>query len=155
MRIPRTPFSSRATTSSAPASDSSPWRGFDDAFARAGAEDRDFCDRWRTAGNGIVWRPEARIEHRHAQSLASFVDLHHPYGRGARRYHANRRARGSGTIRDDLGFHRSLPGRVWRRMGRPLGFGRSLRVVGALMLWQVVNAVGFFSAAAREPRVDG
>ena len=129
--------------------------GFDDTFARAGGEDRDFCDRWRGAGYGMVWRPEARVEHRHPQTLASFVDLHLRYGRGARIYHANRQVRGSGTMREDLGFHRSLPRRIWKRIGRPMGYGRSLRVVGALALWQVVNAAGFFSAGAREASVDG
>jgi glycosyltransferase involved in cell wall biosynthesis len=39
--------------------------GFDELFPRAGAEDRDFCDRWRAADWPLIWRPEATIEHRH------------------------------------------------------------------------------------------
>jgi GT2 family glycosyltransferase len=91
--------------------------GFDESFPRAGAEDRDFCDRWRMRGWPIVWRPEARVEHRHGQSFRQFVDLYVRYGRGAYRYQAIRKKRGSGTMREDLGFHRTLPRRVWRRRG--------------------------------------
>ncbi len=51
--------------------------GFDTTFPRAGAEDRDFCERWRAAGLKLMWRPDAVIEHRHAQSLRKFIDLHY------------------------------------------------------------------------------
>ena len=121
--------------------------GFDGDYPRAGAEDRDFCDRWRAAGLTLVWRKDAVIEHRHAQSLREFVDLHYRYGRGAHLYQAKRRARGTGTMREDMGFHRSLPGRIWRRLGRPTGWWRSAQIGVALALWQVANAVGFFVEA--------
>lgn len=126
--------------------------GFDTAFPRAGAEDRDFCDRWRAAGLRLVWRPDALIDHFHGQSLRGFVDLHLRYGRGAHRYQAKRRARGTGTMREDLGFHRALPRRVWQRLGRPLGYGRSVQIAAALALWQVVNAAGFVSQALGDRR---
>lgn len=119
--------------------------GFDTAYRRAGAEDRDFCDRWRAAGLRLVWRPDAVVEHRHAQSLQKFIDLHYRYGRGAHLYQAKRRARGTGTMREDLGFHRTLPGRIWRRLGRPPGYWRSVQIGAALLLWQAVNAIGFFA----------
>lgn len=121
--------------------------GFDTTFPRAGAEDRDFCERWRAAGLKLVWRPDAVIEHRHAQSLRKFIDLHYRYGRGACLYHHKRRARGTGTMREDLLFHRTLPGRIWRRLGRPPGYLRSVQIGAALMLWQIVNAAGFFAEA--------
>lgn len=117
---------------------------FDEAYHRAGAEDRDFCDRWRAAGLRLVWRPDAVIEHRHAQSLWKFLELHYRYGRGARIYQAKRRVRGTGTMRDDLGFHGMLPRRIWHRLGRPPGYRRSLQVAVALALWQIANAAGFF-----------
>lgn len=118
--------------------------GFDTTFPRAGAEDRDFCDRWRAAGLRLVWQPAATIEHHHGQSLTKFIDLCYRYGRGARLYHEKRQSRGTGTMREDLGFHRSLPRRIWKRLGRPLGPWRSVQVCGTLLLWQFVNAVGFF-----------
>jgi len=123
--------------------------GFDTAFPRAGAEDRDFCDRWRAAGLRLVWQVDATIEHCHGQSLATFIDLHYRYGRGARLYHAKRQARTTGTMREDLGFHRSLPSRIWKRMGRPLGPWRSVQVCGAILLWEAVNAIGFLQRGGR------
>lgn len=126
--------------------------GFDTSYHRAGAEDRDFCDRWRAAGSRIVWRTDAVVEHRHAQSLREFVDLHFRYGRGAYLYQAKRRARGTGTMREDLGFHRTLPGRIWRRLGRPPGYVRSVQIGAAILLWQAVNAVGFLAQACADRR---
>jgi glycosyltransferase involved in cell wall biosynthesis len=125
--------------------------GFDTSFRWAGAEDRDFCDRWRATKQRLVWQPDAVVEHFHAQSLLTFAELHYRYGRGAHLYHAKRQIRGSGTMRADLGFHRSLPRRVLERVGRPLGPWRSVQICGALALWEVVNAVGFFMQACDPP----
>ncbi len=127
--------------------------GFDTGFDRAGAEDRDFCDRWRLAGRGIVWEPSARIEHRHPQNLRKYVDLHYRYGRGARRYHANRLRRDSGTVHEDVAFHRSLPWRVWGQLGRYCSPWRRLQVVWALGLWQLANCAGFAASLISEPRL--
>jgi GT2 family glycosyltransferase len=121
--------------------------GFDASFPRAGAEDRDFCDRWRAAGRRLAWVPEARIEHRHSQSLRKFLDLHYRYGRGAHRYQSIRRSRGTGTMKQDLGFHASLPRRLWRALGRERGMLRRAQLAGALCLWQVANAAGFLAEA--------
>ena len=121
--------------------------GFDTTYLRPGAEDRDFCDRWRAAGLQLVWRQDAVIEHRHPQSVRDFVGLHWRYGRGAYLYQAKRGQRGTGTMRDDLAFHRTLPGRLRRRLGRPLGWRRSAGIGAALVLWQAVNAAGFFAQA--------
>ncbi len=126
--------------------------GFDAAFPRAGAEDREFCDRWRMAGWPIVWRPEARIEHRHSQTLRQFVGLHLRYGRGAKIYHAMRHQRGSGTMQKDLGFHRSLLRRVAARLADQGGICRRAQVVAALVIWQVANAAGFATEGIASPR---
>lgn len=125
--------------------------GFDAEFFGVGAEDRDFCDRWRAAGLRLVSRRDARVEHRHPQTLREFLHLHYRYGRGAHHYQAQRRRRGTGTMRDDFGFHLTLPARVRRRLGRPPGYRRSARIGAALLLWQAANAVGFFSQALRRP----
>lgn len=122
--------------------------GFDDSFPRAGAEDRDFCDRWRMRGWPIVWRPEARVEHRHGQSFRQFVDLHVRYGRGAYRYRAIRKKRGSGTMREDIGFHTSLPRRVIGVLRNERLGGRRIATLAALGVWQAANAAGFLFEAA-------
>jgi GT2 family glycosyltransferase len=129
--------------------------GYDRRFPRAGAEDRDFCDRWRVSGWPLVWREGARVEHRHSQSLRGFIDLHFRYGRGARLYQAMRRARRSGTMRDDLGFHATLMRRVGRRAAADGGRWRWGTVVACLALWQVANAAGFATEAIVGSRGSG
>lgn len=121
--------------------------GFDETFSRAGAEDREFCDRWRMAGWPIVWRPDARVEHRHAQTLRTFLDLHYRYGRGAYRYQASRRDRGSGTMREDMGFHLSLGSRIARLLVDRGSLFDGATMLIAFALWQAANAVGFGAEA--------
>ncbi len=122
--------------------------GFDRSFPRAGAEDRDFCDRWRIAGWPLIWCQGARVEHRHSQSLRKFIDLHIRYGRGAHLYQAKRTQRQSGTMQDDFGFHRTLFRRLRRHLAeRNLHIPEKLSLVAAFGLWQVANAVGFFIEA--------
>jgi len=129
--------------------------GFDHSFPRAGAEDRDFCDRWRSAGWPIIWRPEARVEHRHSQTMGKFMDLHLRYGRGAYIYQLRRKQRRSGTMQNDIGFHSTLPVRVRRHLvERKDSTISKLGLVAALGLWQGANALGFalealFAAAKR------
>jgi len=126
--------------------------GFDESFTRAGAEDRDFCDRWRAAGWPLIWRPQATIEHRHPQTLARFLGLHYRYGRGAYLYHGRRRTRATGTMQDDLGFHAGLPMRIWNGMGRYSGVFKRAKLAGALALWQMANVAGFCAQAlSRSP----
>ena len=126
--------------------------GFDERFRRAGAEDRDFCDRWRAAGWPLIWRPAASIDHFHPQSLASFLGLHYRYGRGAWIYHARRRLRATGTMHEDMGFHATLPRAILRGLARYPGAWRRLQYCAALLLWQLANAAGFVSEslASRE-----
>lgn len=121
--------------------------GFDRAFSSAGGEDRDFCDRWRMSGRRIVWVREALVEHRHSQTLRRFIDLHYRYGRGAYSYLQMRRTRRSGTMGEELGFHRSLVKHLWSKLGKKVGYGRSLGILGLLVLWQLTNALGFVAQA--------
>lgn len=122
--------------------------GFDESFPRAGAEDRDFCDRWRTKGWPIVWHPEAVVEHRHSQTLRKLVKLHFRYGRGAYRYQAIRRSRRSGTMREDVAFHRSIPRWLWQRLGSGKPAGGVVAMLAAMIMWQAVNAAGLCVEAA-------
>ena len=120
--------------------------GFDENFPRPGAEDRDFCDRWRMSGRTLRLIPHPLLEHRHPQTLGKFLDLHFRYGSGAFLYQAKRRARASGTMKEDLQFHRSLVQQLWKRLPQQGGFIRQTKLLLGLLLWQIANAAGFFWA---------
>jgi glycosyltransferase involved in cell wall biosynthesis len=124
--------------------------GFDTGFSQAGAEDRDFCDRWRMSRRPIHLIPSSLLQHRHHQSLRKFVDIHYRYGRGAFVYQSKRRIRGSGTMKEDMGFHRSLPRLLGRLDSTHEGMGCMAGIFIGLAIWQLVNAVGFFSAMWEE-----
>jgi GT2 family glycosyltransferase len=118
--------------------------GFDPSFCIA-SEDREFCDRWRMEGRRLVWLRDSLIEHRHAQNLFGFARLHFRYGQGAFEYQRLRKRRGSGSMGHDLQFHGALPSLI-RKYLDSAPFGAGLSVLGALALWQTVNAMGFFWA---------
>ena len=117
--------------------------GFDADFSLPAAEDRDLCDRWRGRGWPLVHVPDAAVEHRHFQTAAQFLRMYFRYGRGARVLHNKRRSRGARGVRDEIGFHQSIPSRLASHFrGMPL-LERML-VVALLAGWQVANATGFF-----------
>jgi glycosyltransferase involved in cell wall biosynthesis len=122
-------------------------RGFGTSFIKPGAEDRDFCDRWRMTGRRIRLLPEPLLEHRHPQTITEFLGLHFRYGMGAYRYQAKRRSRKSGTMQEDLGFHKSLPHELWKCLPRQGGLLRQGLLCAGLVAWQLANASGFFSEA--------
>lgn len=122
--------------------------GFDADFPSPAAEDREFCDRWRMQQRPLLWERSALLEHRHHQSMRQFSKLHFRYGKGAFMYQAKRRERSSGTMKEDMGFHRSLLRAAARKMsGRP--FSTRARLWMNLLLWQAANAAGFFSTWCR------
>jgi glycosyltransferase involved in cell wall biosynthesis len=122
--------------------------GFDSSFPKAAAEDRDLCDRWLHHGYKLEYAPEAVVLHAHPLTLLRFCKQHFAYGRGARRYHQLRTARGSGRLSHDLAFHAQLPALLQAPLaGLPLG--RAVPVVALLGLWQAANAAGFFYEAYR------
>ena len=109
---------------------------------RVAAEDRDLCDRWRHAGFGLAWAPDAVVEHAHPLGLAGFCRQHFRYGRGAMRYHALRARRGSGRLRQDVGFYARLPSLARARLAA-LDRRQAVQVAGGLVLWQVCNTAGY------------
>jgi GT2 family glycosyltransferase len=115
--------------------------GFDEAF-RVASEDRDLCDRWRSHGEPLRWQRDAFVEHRHPQNFREFTRLHFRYGRGAYRYHRERRARGGGMSSRDVSMHARLPGYVWSRRRR-WSLGRGLAIGAMMAWWEIVNAAGF------------
>jgi glycosyltransferase involved in cell wall biosynthesis len=118
--------------------------GFCRDFPRAGAEDRDFCDRWRTKQWPIIWEKNAVISHYHHQNLAKYIGLHIRYGRGAYIYQKKRKLRRSGSIVQDIGFHQSLP-RLLKAHASLHQWSMSewIRTTLALIIWQAANSLGF------------
>ena len=129
--------------------------GFDTSFPRAGAEDRDFCNRWWASGRPLRLVPAATLAHHHSQNLNRFLGLHYRYGRGAYVYHAKRQRRGSGTMAQDLNFHLSLLPRLPRHLRRHRGLAWKAKIVSAMLLWQAANAAGFFHQAVAERFTGG
>lgn len=117
--------------------------GFSSDFRTA--EDREFCDRWRSSGHRLVYEPGAEIGHAHRLDLRSFCRQSLGYGRGAYHYHQVRRERSSGSMLGESGnFYLALPGLVLRRLYRRR-VGRAAKHLAILALWQVFNAAGYFA----------
>lgn len=117
--------------------------GFDESFVLLACEDRDLCDRWRHQGHRLRYAPDARVDHYHRLSFAAFCRQHFTYGRGAVRFHRLRAQRGLGRLWREVGFHFQ----VSRWLARPFreSFGeRALALAALLVVWQVVNAAGYF-----------
>lgn len=125
--------------------------GFLGGSFRIASEDREFCDRWRHSGNELMFAPAAIVFHAHELNGVSFFLQHFRYGRGARIYHRVRRRRGSGQLRDDLGFYHGLAARVWGRL-RAGNLRHLSHSMLPLILWQIANLCGFlFEGIRRDP----
>jgi len=122
--------------------------GFDAGFAVAGGEDREFCDRWRSAGFPIIWRQDAVIDHFHSQSLPQFINLHFRYGIGAYRCQSKRRERGAGGMQKDLEFHRSLVRYLRTHLFTRFAAYKAVQILLLMFVWQIANAMGCFFAFA-------
>ena len=113
--------------------------GFDTCFVTAAGEDREFCDRWLTAGHRIFYAPGVVVHHAHPLTFRSFWRQHFSYGRGAFRFHRTRALRQSGCFRPDLKFYLGLLRCPFLRLQ-----GLKALSVGALMvLSQVASTVGY------------
>jgi GT2 family glycosyltransferase len=117
--------------------------GFDSQRFPFSAEDRELCDRWLLRGHRMTYASEAVVLHAHDLSLRSYCKQHFAYGRGALRYHRLRGERGSGRMRDDMGFHTHLP-RLLRERLAQLPFEQVWKVLALTLVWQIANAAGFF-----------
>lgn len=84
--------------------------GFDASFFMS-AEDRDFCDRWLSAGKEIIYAPDLLIFHAHHLTLRSFYRQHFNYGRGAFHFYRRRSQQfPGGQGRQPLSFYLKLLG---------------------------------------------
>jgi GT2 family glycosyltransferase len=116
--------------------------GFDEGFLILACEDRELCDRWRSAGGRMIYEAEAVVEHAHPLALPSFVRQHFTYGRGAMHFHRIRAERASGTMRDEMSFHANV--RNW--LAQPFRSRTAVdatRIAALMVLWQGANLAGF------------
>lgn len=123
--------------------------GCDVSYERLAAEDRDFADRWRQSGGRQVREPEAMVIHEHRTDLKGFVRQYFNYGKGAWRYHSQRRSRASSEFAESMDLHKHL----WSYTRKPLSeLPDSMRtkVYLLLLVWEVSNAAGFFWQACKE-----
>jgi len=127
--------------------------GFDESFVLTACEDRDLCDRWRHQGHRLRYAPDARVDHYHRLSFSAFCRQHFTYGRGAVRFHRLRAQRGSGRLWREMGFHFHAASWLLRPFRETSG-ARAFALAALLVVWQVVNAAGYFYERLRssEPR---
>lgn len=115
--------------------------GFDERFPRAGAEDRDFCERVLSRGGHLVPVPSAIVVHDNRTTLSSFLAQHFGYGRGAAYLAKARTERTGGPVRLESG-------RFYRRLvlaPPPAGHARRAVALPALLLLsQVAYAAGYY-----------
>jgi glycosyltransferase involved in cell wall biosynthesis len=115
--------------------------GFDASFPLAAAEDRDFCDRWRHHGLGMIYAPEVLVYHAHVLTFLRFLRQHFRYGRGAFSFHRARTQRGQKPIRlEPASFYTDLLRYPFLQAQRRTAFLPAV----LLFLSQMANATGFF-----------
>jgi len=117
--------------------------GFDERFALAGAEDRDFAARWIGAGREVVSAPRVVVRHAHDLTLAGYLRQHLTYGRGA---YTLRSRRGAAEGFEPLGFYLRLVTEPLRQ--HRIARGRALVLVALLAASQAATALGFLYEGA-------
>jgi glycosyltransferase involved in cell wall biosynthesis len=114
--------------------------GFSAEFRYAAAEDRDFCERWRSGGYEMIYAPEATIHHAHLMGLRGFVRQHFLYGRGARHLARVRtREQPERPHFEPPAFYTSL---LWHPL-RTLRGSERVRSAALIAVTQVAHTVGF------------
>ena len=119
--------------------------GFDPTYRTA--EDRDFCSRWAESGRRLAYEPAAVVEHHNALGLLGFARLHFAYGRGAYRFHRDRRQRGA-PVRIEGSYYSRLAREPFRRERS----ARAATLLGLLVLWHFSNTAGFVWEGLRSTR---
>jgi glycosyltransferase involved in cell wall biosynthesis len=121
--------------------------GFDMFFPRAGAEDREFCERWLRHGFRMTYAPEARVHHAHRLTLRSLCRQQSNYGRGAFRFHQLRARRHSHYFKvERFSFYVNM-------LLYPLSEARGKKkflFLALIILSQGANATGFLWEMVRQ-----
>jgi GT2 family glycosyltransferase len=123
--------------------------GFDEEFRWA--EDRDFCRRWLSAGNELIYIPAAIVEHAHRLTPQAYVRQQFAYGRGAFHFHRTAARNGDSQAGRVRGFYADAARRLFRREG----FAKRKQIAQAALEiggWQLANAAGFAWEAIRTQR---
>ena len=123
--------------------------GNDEGYGRLAAEDREFADRWLTAGLPMVKEPAAIVVHEHRTTFWGFVRQYFNYGKGAWRYQNGRRERGEKVVGPTADLHVRLRQHIRESM-RKLSLSMRLKVWFYLLVWEVTNAAGFIWQAIKE-----
>ncbi len=140
-----------ANNFAAPAGSYSEIGGFDASFARAAAEDRDFCDRWLSAGLRIIFASNALVLHHRDMSFRGFWRHYFHYGRGAFVFAQSRLRRNAGPVSfEGWGFHVGLVTAPLRKSLRPRSFYLSLLIV----VEQIAYAMGYRYEARAHQRLS-
>jgi GT2 family glycosyltransferase len=116
--------------------------GFDAAYRTA--EDRDFCARWLDSGRPMSYEPAAIVGHSRRMGLVEFAALHFAYGRGAFRFHRDRRRLGA-PVAVEPSYYAALARAAFDRDSP----GRTAALGGLLVVWHGANTVGFVYEWAR------
>jgi glycosyltransferase involved in cell wall biosynthesis len=115
--------------------------GFNETFALAAAEDRDFCERWLEDGKRLQYADDVLVRHAHVLDFARFHRQHFNYGRGAFDLHRSRAQRGEGALKiEPVRFYAGL-------VAHPLRVSRGSRgvLLALLHVWsQIAYVAGYF-----------
>ena len=110
-------------------------------------EDRELCDRWRSAGHAMLYADDVVVTHRHPLSAIGFCGLHFRYGQGSSRFRHRSASRQSSPVRfEPLSFYTNLVRYPLTQTRGP----RALLFSGLLGVAQVANAIGFFYQSSME-----
>lgn len=118
------------------------------AFNWHTSEDRELCDRWLWKGHQMYYLQEAVVYHAHRLNFRKFCRQHFNYGKGAYHYHRIRKNRRSGSMIQEMRFHANL--KNWLLAPFYQRENDRLSLFFLLLLWQMVNLLGFLWAAAFE-----
>jgi GT2 family glycosyltransferase len=121
--------------------------GFDAAYRTA--EDRDFCARWLDSGRPMSYEPTAVVGHSRRMGLTEFAAMHFAYGRGAFRFHRDRRRLGA-PVAVEPSYYVALARAAFDRDSP----GRAAALEGLLLVWHATNTAGFLYEWGRSLR-DG